>query len=207
VAGAATPAPAGRHDRSRGGRSQARPHRHAGMRSRRHRGRQLPTTDGVEFGVLGVAAGRKRPPRLPVPRRGACLPSRSATSWIASPPSHHCRGFRSYAPSCRELWQRAAVLTNKFPGGAKPCDLPIEQPTMWLLLPRRGYRERSRRGRRATARAHPLADRPDDRATPDVTCWSRAAGGPVPRLKSGRGKGSAAAASASPSSSWSRLWI
>jgi putative ABC transport system substrate-binding protein len=43
-------------------------------------------------------------------------------------------GFMSYAPSRPELWRKAALLTDKILRGAKPADLPIEQPTKFELV-------------------------------------------------------------------------
>src|SRR5262245_7046468 len=43
-------------------------------------------------------------------------------------------GFMSYAPNRPELWRKAAVLTDRILRGAKPGDLPVEQPTKFELV-------------------------------------------------------------------------
>ena len=43
-------------------------------------------------------------------------------------------GLISYATNYYDLFRRAAILTDKILKGAKPADLPIQQPTKFELV-------------------------------------------------------------------------
>jgi putative ABC transport system substrate-binding protein len=77
-------------------------------------GDALVVAAAPQLGVLALAAG------LPT-----ILPFREFVE---------AKGLMSYGPNFSHLWARAADFVDKILRGAKPADLPVEQPTTFELV-------------------------------------------------------------------------
>lgn len=74
----------------------------------------LTTSNGPQIGALALAA------RLP--------------TMYGNEANVRVGGLMSYAPRFSDLWRRAADYVDKILRGAKPGDLPVEQPTKFDLV-------------------------------------------------------------------------
>ncbi len=92
----------------------------------------LRSATAARAGALLVAAGTALDPHS---RRVAELAAKNRL-----PAMYHFRyyveagGLVSYAPDLIEIWRGAAAFVDKILKGAKPADLPVEQPTKFELV-------------------------------------------------------------------------
>jgi len=79
--------------------------------------------------VLGDAIFNSHRARLAELAAGSRLPA--AYAWREYV---EAGGLMSYGPSLRDLYRRSATFVDKILKGAKPADLPVEQPTKFELV-------------------------------------------------------------------------
>ena len=63
-----------------------------------------------------------------------CRRSPSPVDHARKPGIRQPKGLISYGPNFPALWRRAAEMVDKILRGAKPADLPVEQPTKFDLV-------------------------------------------------------------------------
>ena len=104
----------------------------------------LEARDPDEFDGAFAAMARERVGALLVVRTRCSAPTEhgSQTSrqragcrqYTASGRMSEAGGLMSYGPSFLDLYRRAATYVDKILKGAKPADLPVEQPTKFELV-------------------------------------------------------------------------
>ncbi len=67
-------------------------------------------------------------------RRIADLAAKNRLPAAASLDHQQTGNFLSYGANLTDLWRRAAIFVDKILKGAKPADLPVEQPTKFELV-------------------------------------------------------------------------
>jgi putative ABC transport system substrate-binding protein len=97
-----------------------------------------------EFDGAFAAMARERAGALFVVQDPAFIPQRARLVDLAAKnrlPSMFTQredteagGLMSYGPRLSDLWRRAATYVDKILKGAKPADLPVEQPTKFELV-------------------------------------------------------------------------
>ena len=97
----------------------------------------------TDFGRVFAAMARERPDGLLLIEDGLTIQhgkqivdfvtQKRMPSMLVSEPAL-AGGLMSYGPNTVDLWPRGAVLVDKILKGAKPADLPIEQPTKFELV-------------------------------------------------------------------------
>jgi putative ABC transport system substrate-binding protein len=97
-----------------------------------------------EFDGAFAAMARERVGALFVVQDPAFIPQRARLADLAAKnrlptiltqgEDAEAGGLMSYGPKLSDLWRRAATYVDKILKGAKPADLPVEQPTKFELV-------------------------------------------------------------------------
>ena len=105
---------------------------------------QLDVRTPEDIAAAFVAAGRQRPDALSAATETVTQANRSLIAGLATehrlPAVYGSRefvdagGLIAYGVSCPDLYRRAAIFVDKIFKGAKPADLPVEQPTRFELI-------------------------------------------------------------------------
>ncbi len=103
---------------------------------------ELRSADEIE--AVFKAASRARAGGLLVFAAGVLFPQAARVAELAAehrlPAAYELRqfvdagGLFSYGPDIVDIWRRAAIFVVKILNGAKPGDLPVEQPTKFELV-------------------------------------------------------------------------
>ena len=90
------------------------------------------TATGARAGALLVFAGGLLYPQT---RRVAELAAKSRLPAMgAFRPQVEAGGLISYGADINDIWRRAAAFVDRIVKGAKPADLPVEQPSKFELV-------------------------------------------------------------------------
>ena len=73
-------------------------------------------TSGLRVQIAALALKHRLPSIFPLPAGAAA------------------GGLMAYGPDDRDFFRQAAVFVDKILKGAKPGDLPVDQPTRWELV-------------------------------------------------------------------------
>jgi len=105
---------------------------------------QFPEAQGpTEFDGAFAAMAKERAGALLVMADGMFMLHRTRLADLAAKSRLPSLGYRelveagglmSYGPSLPDLWRRAATFVDKILKGAKPADLPVEQPAKFELV-------------------------------------------------------------------------
>jgi putative ABC transport system substrate-binding protein len=103
---------------------------------------EIRSVDEIEGALRGATAAQAGAllvfaagPLFPNARRVAELAAKSSLPSMYELREYvEAGGLTSYGPDINDIWRRSAVFVDKILKGAKPGDLPIEQPTKFDLV-------------------------------------------------------------------------